>query len=316
MTKKEGRRKMKTSTKYALGLSVMVLLSSVCGAFAATGVAGVDNGIAMVMDADTIAANNGDYINNWSDSSGLGNNLYTYNYTNGWANCSPMVMTNQSDINGHAAVKILTPSSSTDASYADELFTTNGTALTGGALTAFLVFKDYQTYWAPDYPSYGDAAILTCGLGNTAPAVIKNRAANPGTASNSTWNTWQVLMSDGNYIPRDSYGVMTVQYNGANSFAKLNGIVAATGDTSAATLAGNLALGQAPNCTDGRLGGLQIAELVVYNRALTLAEENAVGSTLASKYALTTTYTSVPEPSSLLGLGFAGLGLLLRRRRR
>ena len=77
-------------------------------------------------------------------------------------------------------------------------------------------------------------------------------------------------------------------------------------------------LGADDCCSAGRgiVGG--IAEVIIYNAALTADEINDIGAYLEDKYSLNTTYAFVvPEPStlSLLGLGALGLAIKARRRR-
>jgi len=60
--------------------------------------------------------------------------------------------------------------------------------------------------------------------------------------------------------------------------------------------------------------GMQLAELAVYDRALSDVELNDVGFTLGTKYNLSTTF--VPEPSAAAFMaGLVGLGLVFLRRR-
>ena len=56
-----------------------------------------------------------------------------------------------------------------------------------------------------------------------------------------------------------------------------------------------------------------IAEILLFDRALTAQEQNDVGYYLENKYGIATTY--VPEPSSLGLLALGAIGIVMRRRR-
>lgn len=59
---------------------------------------------------------------------------------------------------------------------------------------------------------------------------------------------------------------------------------------------------------------VDFAEIAHYNKALSDTERGQVGSFLADKYGLTTTY--VPEPATLAIVGFGGLMMISRRHRK
>jgi hypothetical protein len=104
----------------------------------------------------------------------------------------------------------------------------------------------------------------------------------------------------------------------------LNGTAAGlnshTNQTGDAGYNGDLVVSAALNIgsRQGGIAGLNgdLAELLVYDHVLSTADRNAVGSYLAAKYAVTTTY--VPEPGSifLLAIGVLGLFAVGRRRNR
>lgn len=318
--------KTRVTLKCVLGLSVMVLLAASCCAFAATGVAGVDNGIAMVMDADAIGLANGASLTTWADQSGLGNSMYSLD-SYGWGRvdgvptyCAPQYITGQSEINGHAAVRLLTGSDA-GGQYNNQMFTNAG-AIAGTTMTAFVVFKDraYTGTNPSTYPDYGEAGIVAFGdltWGGKSVAVTEYGGYGMYTTADTYQDfTWQSVLSRGDFIPYQQYGIMTIEFNGADSFAKLNGDVKATGNATGREWAGNMLLGGRPANNSGRFAALDVASIVVYNRALSSAEENTVGAYLEGKYALNTSYVATPEPSSMLALGSGALGLLLRRKRR
>ncbi len=60
-------------------------------------------------------------------------------------------------------------------------------------------------------------------------------------------------------------------------------------------------------------GNFDLAELLVYNQALTSLEAGYTGYYLANKFDITTTY-QIPEPASLMVIGLGGALLLGRRK--
>lgn len=259
------------------------------------GVAGVNSGIAMVMDADTIGLTNGALFSNWADQSGHGHDMTSYQWSSTYN--YPTYLTGQ--INGHSAVRLKTESDYQTYTYNNVMFTSTGTdspMLTGDVMTAFVVFKE-RAYVGTDpstWPDYGDNGIVAFGdLAWGGYSVVVNEYG--GYGLNGTADTyqdfyWTGVLSRGAFVPYLQYGIMTLQFNGANSFAKLNGDVEATGDATGRAWAGNFMIGGRPGNLSGRFSELDIASIVIYNRALSSSEENAVGSYLANKYAITTSY--------------------------
>lgn len=296
---------IKRMVKGAAGLCLLILLGVSTGAFAAVGPAGVNNGIAMVVDADTIGLANGTLFNTWNDTSGLGNNLVSFD-TYGWGRvnglpfyCAPQYVTNQ--INGHAVVR-LHRGGDANGTINNVMFTTTATdspMLTGTAMTTFVVFKDYQTAWTDPstWPDYGESGIVAWGdLAWGGKSVAVNEYGGYGmfsTADTFQDFSWQSVLTRGDFIPYQQYGIMTIEFNGANSFAKLNGDVKATGDATGREWARNFMIGGRPGNVSGRFAELDVAAIVIYNRALTPAEENGVGAYLESKYGLNTSYARV-----------------------
>ena len=68
--------------------------------------------------------------------------------------------------------------------------------------------------------------------------------------------------------------------------------------------------------TSGDFADVDIAEVIIFDRALTAGERNEVGFALEQRYGLDTAF--VPEPASgvLAGLGLLGLALFWWRRRK
>jgi len=77
-----------------------------------------------------------------------------------------------------------------------------------------------------------------------------------------------------------------------------------------------ISLGGRPSAGGGCCGEWNggIAEVLLFDRALTVSEQNQVGVYLAEKYGLTTSYVS--EPSTVALLFFGLIGLVAKRVRR
>jgi hypothetical protein len=122
-------------------------------------------------------------------------------------------------------------------------------------------------------------------------------------------NTWQAQSNGGN-----SNDFPTATFvNGVATFTQpLNtpSIFIATGNSTTLAATGLGEYFQVGTNTPRAWNG-DLAEVAVYNRALTTAERQSIEQFLGTKYAIAV----VPEPASLGLLGLGGVGLLARRRR-
>jgi len=131
----------------------------------------------------------------------------------------------------------------------------------------------------------------TSGWGNTSTFLLTENSFNGTNASNVLFvNGDQVALSNPTYAPLSENPGTDV-------------------------ITDTLYVGDRSNSTYGLNG--DFAELLVFNRVLTDAERNTVGSYLADKYGLTTAYT-IPEPGTLVltSIGLIGLLAYAWRKRR
>jgi hypothetical protein len=276
----------RTTIKFAAGLFILALLSISVGAMAVAP-GGVTSGLGVWLDAQTITQANGSYVYSWADQSGLANDANAPWIDPNWA---PTYVTNA--INGQSVLRFGLGTN-------NQLVTASG-ALTGSTMTAFMVYKNRA-------PAYGQ------GMAAFGPSMFMH--ANGGGSGGTLYQdgNWATPMGSGSFVPNAVFGLNTVAFNGASSLIKMNGSVACSGDMTGYYSGGGLRLGARPN-TAGP-APVDIAEVIVYNRALSAAEENSVGAYLESKYGLSTTYQAVPEPGTLSLLALGVIPFLRRRRK-
>lgn len=152
----------------------------------------------------------------------------------------------------------------------------------GGSVTIFNVFN-------PDVTNSGDQLFNTNGSGGGGGNYITEVSANAyrgrvfDGANQGDINT---SISAGN----DYIGAYVYQNNTTNGAAiALNGAVPATANTAnVSTVTATAAVGNHPNGTAGFDG--DVMEVIVYDRALSYGEQNAVGYYLEKKHNLNTAY--------------------------
>ena len=142
--------------------------------------------------------------------------------------------------------------------------------------------------------------------------VLLNHSAGEGVSKGSGMQVIDELND-----PSRGFGILSVAYNkdvANGSRALLDGAKPAAWTSSAFTETTNGDYGNS-TLTIGAINGspnspaeVDIAELLVYNKVLTLAEENQVGYYLQEKYSLTGDY--VPEPGSIVLFAIAAIALL------
>ncbi len=123
------------------------------------------------------------------------------------------------------------------------------------------------------------------------------------------------LFSENNTVPSGS-NLLLVEGDAGGTEAWRNGtlILSSTEKRFHWAIAGNLAIGGANFSSRDYIGDL--AEVILYDRALTPWEINQVGYYLADKYSLDSTYV-IPEPATLLVWSLlTGLGVALGWRRK
>ena len=202
--------------------------------------------------ADDISGNDGDAIATW-----YGKTTVTNNLTQTTEAQKPILKKNI--INGHAVARF-------DGSDDNMVF---GTALTANPFHLFVVAK-YNATGRVIVSGGGGALRVLLGLiaGDNAISIIKSGAVVLGTSSNTLNNA--------------SFNLITLYYSNPNYGFRFNGVDAGTG-SNAQTM--NPAT-HVSKSDYGEYWNGDIAELIVFNRALSGGEFTTVEDYLAGKYAL------------------------------
>lgn len=277
--------------KQSFRISPLVAVA-ISGLLTASGHSAVITNLALWLKADAGVTTSGSTVTSWADQ------VVGSTETAGNNGTGPQFVA--SAINGQAAIRF-------DGN--DRLWNNRvGTSpITGNAMTVFVVARRIGAV------ANTSTAVFTQNgtpydYNNTSNLVLAYEG--PGT-SLSTYRNGS-LSNPGNPGNNNPYVFATV-FDGSFNTAYLNGVAGATVASTGTFDFDHIVLGQRyeNGFTNGYNG--DIAELLVYDRALTAAEQNEVGFYLAQKYSLDTTY--VPEPSSAVLLGFGGLALIIRRRK-
>ncbi len=278
----------------AAGLLAVVLVVLGAGDALASFVPTDLTGLNLWVDAGTLSLSDGALVGTWADQSPSGNDLTAFGSSN--AQYWPEYRT--SVVNGLPVVRF-----GEGTNPRQRLTIPTGT-IPGPDATVFLVLQNTTPTSGALVADLGGPTYLdwTSGWGT----VTKSGAA--------------VNYMNGPVLPNADFGLNTILLDQASSFIKLNGALdlhatndgRADGDP-AFTFGGTAMVGGDTGYDQNKTIRADIAEIVIYNRALTSGEEEQVGFYLADKYGLSTSYIPEPATAGLLVLG--ALGFALRRRR-
>lgn len=196
--------------------------------------------------------------------------------------------------------------------------TTEGLRILAADASDFNVTTNGLTLFAVFSTPYNSGYVVRKGNDNSSSEVgysiftdstsggrIHSRAADDsGTRQGTTLTTSSTDFVVYGMIIDPSAGTLTSLYNGTVMSSWFSD--GAIDDT--ITSADDFGIGNNANAA-----GMELAEIVVYNRSLETAEWNEVGATLGDKYAIDNTYV-IPEPATLGLLAFVGAALMTVRR--
>jgi len=256
----------------------------------------VTSGLTLHLRADTgVQTVNGNEVISWQDLSGNG-----WHMTNYAAAQRPSLVS--SVVNGQPVIRF----DGTD-DFVDNQNTTLASFITASEFTIVTVFETSAM-------SQGAGAVFTQDmvLGDTAGyvgvVVESNLTTSAKTLSMYNWDGDADVATIAGY-DTGSFRVFSGWHGGGTVFASTfvgNNSSAPSGNTQ--FLGGFMRIGSGYSAGTTYFNG-DIAEIAIYNRALSDAERNLVANRLADNYAL-----SVPEPASAALLGLGGLFLWKRRR--
>jgi hypothetical protein len=211
------------------------------------------SGMVLWLRADSMNLSDGALVNTWPDQSGAGNDATAYT----WANWQPEFKTNI--VNGKPVVRFGT--------YTYSQLKTANAVVANPPMTAFVVYKNRTAVFDKGIIDFGNVFFVDQGNGN---------------ARLQQWSLWTVYATVA--IPTSAFGVQTVLINGASSSIWLNGTSQATPDMSAATLGASVWIGAKRNTSC--VSNADIAEVIIYNTALSSTDRQGLEGYLMSKYGI------------------------------
>lgn len=243
----------------------------------------INSGLLLWLDASdssTVINDGSGYVMRWEDKSG--NN---YHATQSTSASRPTL--NSNALNGKAAIRF-------DGSN-DGMFISDSLYLTR-SYTVFIVNQYYGSVQGRTLQSRDInwlAGLWAGNHGHYASGWVSNSSYNTA-GTNTPWISEAI-----GYTSSSAYYA-----NGQNYTVDSN----PTGNPGKLALVGSGAYNEQSQA--------DVAEILIYNRVLTTQERNAVGSYLATKYSMATSYVNVPEPATLSFALVAIFALCLKKRNR
>ncbi len=241
----------------------------------------ITSGLALWLDAsdsNSVVKDVNGYVQQWNDKSGNNNNAYQNT-----ASYRPTL--NSTALNGQAAIRF---DGSNDGMYIADTLSLNR------PYTVFIVDQYYGSIQGRTLQSRDINWLVGLWAGNQghyASGWVSNSSYNPA-GTNNPWISEAIGTASNSYYYADGTN-MTV-------------------NSSPTGVPGRLAL--VGSGMYNEQSQADVAEILIYTRVLTTEERNAVGSYLASKYNIDSTYLSTPEPNTLILAAIIALGCFLRRK--
>ena len=262
-------------------------------------------GVTLWLDANdaTTITTDASGVNAWSDKSGLGNDVSQstdakkpHVSTGVFSNGKNALSFDGGDWIGNTGSSVIAPTST--------------------ANTMFIVAKrttvaGYRVLFDVTQTGGNNAILNRVGyLSDSSTLVHRVRDNATPTTHTCDIGTTESLSSFSILATQRSSNTVELWDNGTSAGTNTNNSLSAMPSGDYYTTIGTLRNLDSPDGnTSWCITGL-VAEVIVYNRALSTSECNQVGYYLAEKYGVSTTYT-IPEPGSLSLLGGAGLAGLL-----